>query len=137
MISIAVEEDESYSVGNFIAHNCTSIGEALAAGCRVVARPVDALYEVWGPAVRWVDADVADDRFRDRFKDAGHRRADDGVVAGDGRVRRNSPKTFLDARLGAREPGRDDQPAAAGQREQEVGSDHVEEACSEPVLHRW
>ena len=48
----------------------TSIGEGIAAGCRVVARPADALYEIWGDSVRWVEADVCDDDFRSRFADA-------------------------------------------------------------------
>lgn len=65
-----VERDNSYMVGNFVAHNCVSAGEALAAGCYAVARPDDALPSVYGDAIRWVEAPVCDARFRERFAEA-------------------------------------------------------------------
>lgn len=46
---------------------CVSAGEAITAGCYPIARPDDALPSVYGDAIRWVPAEVCDDRFRARF----------------------------------------------------------------------
>ena len=65
VFSIAVEEDESYLVGNFIVHNCVSICDALCAGALPLVRPVDALSALWDGAVRWLPLDTASGALED------------------------------------------------------------------------
>jgi glycosyltransferase involved in cell wall biosynthesis len=45
----------------------TAILEALAAGCRAVVRPDDALHEVYNDTVAWVPARVCDEKFEGEF----------------------------------------------------------------------
>lgn len=59
-----------YDPVSFTESFATAIGEALAAGCRVVAHPADSLQEVWGDAVRWVEAPLCGEDFRHRFAEA-------------------------------------------------------------------
>lgn len=44
--------------------------EGLAAGCRVIARPDDALPELFGDAVEWIEAPVCTEAFRRKFADS-------------------------------------------------------------------
>lgn len=44
-----------------------AMSDGVAAGCHVIARPEDALPEVYGPYVEWVDASICDDAWRARF----------------------------------------------------------------------
>ncbi|MDO8689281.1 MAG: hypothetical protein Q7R39_04615 [Dehalococcoidia bacterium] len=46
---------------------CVSGGEAISAGCIAVARPDDAIEEVYGDAITWIRAPVPDPEWRKRF----------------------------------------------------------------------
>lgn len=47
-----------------------SMGESIACGAWPIARPADALPEVYGDCVQWVDATICDDAWRARFAKA-------------------------------------------------------------------
>lgn len=49
---------------------CASAGEAIAAGCWPIARPADALPEVYGNAIQWIHGGVVDSAHRERFANA-------------------------------------------------------------------